>query len=406
MLSRLILLTLLFLPGSVHSEVHDNTFPDLFQHQFFTLTQGPELLCTTSHAGYFKKAQLLEIIDYYEKQHPALRQTAIDFLTRHSHPEHLSRLRKIKSECEEDQADSLCVLENYWESREAALRALAIFYDTKTLIKHSNDFDLPRFEPDHLRLFEKAIRKIPPFMRASMTKAKPMSQLEQAIETHHIKPATQALIREAAPDDADTRLWLDGTLPLTIMPGLGFRAQVVAQVYSGSNRVLITIHNFDKAKEKNAYRDIELTYLVDFRLPLMVHEFAHVIDNFHFWDGKTELYFFLWYKKLSSDIVNIYLIKDADLALWPSKWFEAFEYMWEVNNGRYNGKINEKLAELFAQYILIPFQLKTQSPSSYSWLKDEVFKGIEYQGYEACINPIVRELSFWEKAVAAPLGKQ
>jgi hypothetical protein len=159
MLLRLLLLTLLFLPGPVHSETRGHAFPDLFQHQFFTLSQGSELLCTTSHAGYFKKAQLLEIIDYYEKQHPALRQTAIDFLTRHSHPEHLSRLRKIKSECEEDRADSLCVLENYWESREAALRALALFYDTKTLIKHSNDFDLPSFEPDHLRLFEKPFVK-------------------------------------------------------------------------------------------------------------------------------------------------------------------------------------------------------------------------------------------------------
>ena len=380
-------------------------FTRLFQNKFFTLSRDSELLCTTSSEGYLPVSKLKEIIAYYESGNPGLRETAVSFLTRHTNLEHLTKLRHIKRRCAEQQADAMCRLEGYWGNLESALRVLALFYDTKTVIKHNNNYDLPRFEADHLRSFEKALRKIPPFMRAFITQAKPIRNLDSVFKSIDIPVHTRQLILDAFPKDAETRIWIDGTQPLSIIAGTGFRSEVVAQVYSGSNNIIFTIKNFDKAKDGRSYRDIGLTYLVDFRIPLIVHEFAHVIDNFHFWDGKENLYFFLWYRKMSTDIVFVHLIKDSALALWPSRWFSAFEYLWEINNGRYNGKINEKLAELFAQYILIPDELKMNSPDAYIWLRDDIFKGIEYTGYESCSNPVVRQLTWWENATARPLGR-
>lgn len=380
-------------------------FSGLFQNRFFTLSTNAELLCQTSARGHLSEPQLLEVIRYYEADNPTLRKTAIAFLTQHTDRNHLNDLEQLAQACQAQHQDDLCVLEGYWDNRESALRALALFYDTKTVIKHNDDDQMPRFEAHHLRVFEKALRKLPPFMREFIVKAKPMGDLDSVFKTTQIPEATQKLIRDAWPKDNDTRTWVDGTQPLTIHPGTGLRSQVVAQVYSGSNRIVFTIKNFDKAKENNRYRDIGLKYLVDFRIPLVVHELAHVIDNFHFWDGKETLYFFFWYRKLSTDIVHMYTIKDSSLALWPSRWFEAFEYLWEVNDGRYNGKINEKLAELLSQYILIPQPLKNESPETYAWLRNELFKGIEYTGYEACTRPIVRELNWWEEAIARPLGR-
>ena len=397
------LLAALYLPVQAQGAA----FTGLFQNKFFTLSRGTELLCTTSSEGHLPVSKLIEIIDYYEANNPGLRETAVSFLTRHTNLDHLTNLRRIKQRCGKQHADALCQLEGYWEDRESAMRALALFYDTKTVIKHNNNYDFPHFEADHLRSFEKALRKIPPFMRAFITQAKPIypRNLDSLFKETEIPTHTQQLILDAFPKDIETRVWIDGTQPLSIIPGIGFRSEVVAQVYSGSNNIVFTIKNFDKAKDGHSYRDIGLTYLVDFRIPLIVHEFAHVIDNFHFWDGKEDLYFFFWYRKMSTDIVFVHMIKDSQLSLWPSRWFNAFEYLWEINNGRYNGKINEKLAELFAQYILIPGELKTNSPGAYTWLRDDIFKGIVYTGYEGCSNPVVRELTWWESATSKPLGR-
>lgn len=384
----------------------EQAFTDLFRNRFFTLSQDHELLCTTSRTGHLSLTQLNEIINHYETGNPGLRQAAVAFLTQHTNPDHIDDLKRIKKACRKQQKDDLCILEGYWDSQENALRALALFYDTKTAVKHNNDYNIPRFDEDHLRVFEKALRKIPPFMREFIVKAKPIRDLETVFQTAGIPEKTQKLIRDAFPEDSETRVWLDDTQPLTIIPGIGLLNQVVAQVYSGSNSIIFTIKNFDLAKEGHTYRDIDLKYLVDFRIPLIVHELAHVIDNFHFWDGRETLYFFFWYRKLSTDIVYMHMIKDSELALWPSRWFEAFEFLWEVNDGRYNGKINEKLAELFSQYILIPQQLKTESPEAYEWLRNEIFQGIEYSGYETCRKPIVRDLSWWEATVARPLGRK
>lgn len=397
----LVLLGLLWLPGRTPA----NDFTDLFQNKFFTLSRDNTLLCATSSEGYLPSTRLEAIIDYYESFNPGLREAAVSFLTRHTDPEHLTRLRRIERRCAEQREPALCRLEGYWDNRDTALRVLALFYDTKTVIKHNNQFDYPRFEADHVRSFEKALRKIPPFMRAFITKAKPIRNLDAVFQKIDLPPHTKELILEAFPEDHETRVWIDDTLPLSIIPGAGFRQEVVAQVYSGTNHIIFTIKNFDKAKDGHSYPDIGLTYLVDFRIPLIVHELAHVIDNFHFWDGNENLYFFLWYRKMSTDIVYIHLIKDSELALWPSHWYNAFEYLWEVNNGRYNGKINEKLAELFAQYILIPGQLKTDSPGAYAWLRDEIFEGVEYSGYDSCRQPVVRELTWWEDATGRPLGR-
>jgi len=117
------------------------------------------------------------------------------------------------------------------------------------------------------------------------------------------------------------------------------------------------------------------------------------------------LYFFYRYRKISNDNKAMQIILDAKLALWPSKWFEAFEYLWEVNDGRYNDQVQEKLAELVSQYILIPKRLKQSSPKTYDWLRDDVFKNIEYKGYDSCPIPIVKPLNWWEHAIAKVLGQ-
>ena len=375
----------------------------LFQNRFFTLSQSNELLCATSEQQFTPPAQLAAIIQFYEKKHPNLRQQAVAVLTDHSNAEHLEDLADYRQDCQKSTSADLCVLEKYWGDKEAAWRALALFYDTKTVIKHSEDYQyqVKRFEADHLRLFEKAIRKMPALLRQSISKAKPVENLDQEIAN---KPtAMQALIRDAFQQDYKTSIWEDHTHPLTLVPGVGFRSQTVAQVFSGQNLIVFTVKEFDKGKEGAIYRDIDVEYLVDFRLPIVVHEFAHTIDNFHFWNGSDDLYFFYKYHKLSNDQQIMQIIADAKLSLWPSKWFEAFEYLHEINDGRYDGNVQEKLAELVAQYILIPERLQQSAPAAYQWLRNEVFRGVEYQGYDSCPTPVTRPLNWWQKYAS---GKQ
>jgi hypothetical protein len=391
---------LLCLPLLTYADTKAET---LFQNRFFTLSQNTDLLCATSLQEHTPIGALAAIIEFYEANHPGLRKQAVLVLTDHNNPEHLADLASFRRECANNVAGELCVLEKYWGDRDAAWRALALFYDTKTIIKHSDDYQLPHFKADHLRIFEKAIRKIPAFLRKSISKAKPNDNLAQEIAN---KPtALQALILDAFPDDYKTSIWQDHTHPLTLVPGYGFRNQTVAQVYSGQNLIIFTIKAFDKGKEGSSYRDIDLEYLVDFRLPIVVHEIAHTIDNFHFWNGTDDLYFFYQYRKISNAEETGKIIAEAKLALWPSKWFEAFEYLWEVNEGRYDGNTQEKLAELMAQYILIPERLQKSSPAAYLWLRDEVFKGIEYQGYDRCNTALTRPLKWWQDATSKMLGR-
>ncbi len=367
----------------------------LFQNRFFNLSQDTQLLCATSEQAFIPEQQLADIIQFYENHHTNLRKQAVAVLTDHTHPEHLQDLAEFRDDCKDSVSADLCVLEKYWDDRDAAIRVLALFYDTKTVIKHSDEYEARRFELDHVRVFEKAIRKIPAFLRRSISKAKPVDNLEQEIAD---KPtAMQELIREAFQEDYKTSIWQDHTHPLTLVPGFGFRSQTVAQVFSGQNLIVFTVKEFNKGKEYSTYRDIDVQYLVDFRLPIVVHEIAHTIDNFHFWNGQDDLYFFYKYHKISNDQQIMQIIAEAKLALWPSKWFEAFEYLHEVNDGRYDGNIQEKLAELLAQYILIPERLQQSAPAAYQWLRNEVFRGIEYQGYDRCASPITRPLSWWQK---------
>ena len=374
----------------------------LFQNRFFSLSQDNQLLCATSEQQYLPSAQLDKAIQFYENHHPNLRQQAIAVLTDHKNPDHLDDLADYREDCVNNASADLCLLEHYWSNQDAAKRALALFYDTKTVVKQSEDYNLPYFKADHVRIFEKAVRKIPAFLRQRISKAKPNDKLEQEIAD---KPsAMQALILDAFPDDYKTSIWQDHTHPLTLVPGHGFRSKTVAQVFSGQNLIVFTIKAFDKGKEGRTYRDIDLQYLVDFRLPIVVHEIAHTIDNFHFWNGEDDLYFFYKYKKISNAQETAKLIADAKLALWPSKWFEAFEALWEVNEGRYDGNTQEKLAELLAQYILIPERLKQSAPEAYQWLKQDVFENIEYQGYDSCPTPLTKPLTWWQEATAKALG--
>lgn len=375
----------------------------LFQNRFFSLSADNALLCATSEQAYLPPEQLAEVLRFYENDHPELRAQAVAVLTDHKNPERLADLADYREDCQDSAAPELCLLEKYWDDAEAARRALALFYDTKTVIKHSEDprYQIKPFGADHLRIFEKAVRKIPAFLRQNISRAKPVDQLEQEIAD---KPnAVQGLIREAYQQDYDTSIWQDYTHPLTLVPGIGFRSQTVAQVYSGQNLIIFTVKAFDKGKEGNIYRDIGVEYLVDFRLPIVVHEIAHTIDNFHFWNGQDQLYFFYKYRKISNDEQTRQIIAEAKLALWPSKWFEAFEYLHEVNDGRYDGNTQEKLAELVAQYVLIPERLKQSAPAAYDWLRDGVFRGIEYQGYDACRIPLTRPLTWWQQYASGKL---
>jgi len=376
----------------------------LFQNLFLPLSTDQSLLCTTDQSGFSSAADLSKIIHFYEKDNPAsLRKHAVAVLTDHSDPDHLEDLQEYQEDCQHAKSIDLCVLEKYWDSKEAAQRALALFYDTKTIIKHGENYKARRFTVDHLRVFEKAIRKIPAFMRKKISKAKPIKELGKVIE--NLDDSVQRLIQEAFPEDFATSIWSDDTHPLTFVPGIGFKSQVVAQVFSGQNLIIFTVKAFDKAKDGRLYRDIDLRYLVDFRIPIIVHEIAHTIDNFHFWNGDDDLYFFYRYRKLSNDKEILKLINHAKLSLWPSKWFEAFEYLWEINEGRYDGQTQEKLAELVAQYILIPERLKQSAPEAYAWLRDDVFRNIEYSGYDSCASPVVMPLTLWEHAIAKVLGK-
>lgn len=372
-------------------------YEPLFQNRFFTLSQDNQLLCATSEQQFMPTDKLADVIYFYERNHPQLRQHAVEVLTDHHNPDRQDDLADYREDCAKSFSADLCVLEKYWDDRDAAWRALALFYDTKTVIKHSEDpnYLLKPFQADHLRIFEKAIRKIPAFLRQRISKAKPVKNLDKEIAN---KPtAIQSLIKDAFQEDYNTSIWQDHTHPLTLVPGLGFRSQTVAQVFSGQNLIVFTVKEFDKGKEGAVYRDIDVQYLVDFRLPIVVHEIAHTIDNFHFWNGTDDLYFFYKYHKISNDEQIMKIIAEAKLALWPSKWFEAFEYLYEVNNGRYDGNVQEKLAELVAQYILIPERLKQSSPAAYQWLRNEVFRGGEYQGYDSCRTPITQPLTWWQK---------
>jgi hypothetical protein len=384
------------------THANQQTVHDLFQNKFFTLSQNSELLCATSSENYLSNAELNAVVSYYEQNRPGFRHDAVQLLTNHISPEHQAFLEEAKTSCLQAESVDLCVLQKYWQNPEAALRVLALFYDTKTIIKHNDDYYFPRFTEDHIRSFEKSIRKIPVFMRASITNAKPIRKLKEFIKD--LPPSKQELIIEAFPKDSETRVWLDDRHPLSLLPGEGFMGQVVAQVFNGRNSVVFTIDSFDKAKDGGIYRDIDLKYLVDFRLALIIHELAHVIDNFFFWDGAQDLYFFYRYRKISTDSRMREYVNTSKLALWPSKWFEAFEFLWEVNEGRYNGTVQEKFAELFAQYILIPERLKEVSPLGYAWIRDSIFQGIEYTGYSHCNQEITRSLTWWEDAIAKPLG--
>ncbi len=389
---------------SVAAEIaKENPSGRLFQHRFFGLSQDQSLLCATSAERYSSITELENIIAYYEQGGSKIRSLAVSVLTDHENEERQEDLQEFRNDCRLQPSPDFCVLEHYWDNREAALRALALFYDTKTIVKHSEDDSHRPFTVDHLRIFEKGIRKIPPFLRATISQAKPTKELES--EILKLPEPIQALAAEAYPEDFATSIWTDQTHPLMFAPGVGFQSETVAQVFSGQNLILFTVKAFDKGKDGRMYRDINLKYLVDFRLPILIHEIAHTIDNFHFWDGEEDLYFFYGYRKLSNDEQTTRIINEAELALWPSKWFEAFEHLWEVNHGRYDGRIQEKLAELVAQYILIPERLVLTSPQAYQWLRDDVFRGIEYRGYDSCERPITGKLDFWQDSVAKLLGR-
>jgi len=86
----------------------------------------------------------------------------------------------------------------------------------------------------------------------------------------------------------------------------------------------------------------------------VVHEIAHTIDNFHFWNGTDDLYFFYKYHKISNDEEIKKIIGRRQAGAVAIEVVRGFEYLGEVNEGRYTAIPRNKLAELLAQYILNP----------------------------------------------------
>ena len=112
-------------------------FRKLFQNRFFILSQNSELLCATSEEHYFSNEKLKQVIDYYESINPDLRRLSVQLLTKHTNPKHLEDIAESTEKCANNDAVDLCVLTRYWDSYESALRVLALFYDTKTIILHN-----------------------------------------------------------------------------------------------------------------------------------------------------------------------------------------------------------------------------------------------------------------------------
>lgn len=185
--------------------------------------------------------------------------------------------------------------------------------------------------------------------------------------------------------------------PMVVAPMSG---DSIGSVFIGSNQIFLQTQNIEAAKDGAKYKNLNLAFLVDFRLQMVVHEMGHVVDNMLTYTtrDKTCAYFQC---RRQSDSLKIILNRNR-AAEWPNRWWSAFTNLSEIQNERYEANDVERFAEFFAQYILMPIKLKAEAPEVYEALKAQVFRGVEYQGYETCST--VRELKWHEKALAPRLN--
>lgn len=349
----------------------------LFQHRYFTLQTDSNVLCGDSDTGNLTEEFLERVIKFYETQNPGIGTRAVSFLTTHQNPAHQIKVKDFEARCSTVDEPHRCVFYKYWGNKQTARLVLALFYDTKVVLQRTNDKKYLAFSLDQIQLFAKSIRRIPVELRQKMANAK--------------------LYEWQTP-------WEDGTIPMSLTPMErgAFGAKALGEVSRGSNIVGLHYRSLDAGKEGNKYSDLGLEFLVDFRFQLVLHEMAHVVDDYFFWDGTGSLGMFKDFPELSySEKGKSVLVED--LAIWPSGWWYAFDHLSEVSEGRYVGNLDEKFAEAFAQYILIPTLLKKVAPETYQWLHDTVFSGVTYEGYDSCTEKIVRPLTSFENLISPNL---
>lgn len=348
----------------------------LFERRLFRLDVTSKLTCQSSEGAQIAYKEILKAIAFYEAREPATVEKAALLLTQHSNSAHSRRVNEYRSKCASERNASRCLIRKYWEDEELANRVLAIFYDTGIVIQRDNADKFATFTIDQVMAIEKSIRKIPTPLLSKMSKG--------GSETGSGLPGEWVV---------------NGQIPITIVPGLTSGA--LGSVVSGSNLISFNAELLDRAKSGQKYSDVGYQFLADFRLHMIIHEMAHVLDGLFFLNDQSKAYFFHHY--VSHDPVAKPIIDESSAALWPSHWWDALEGRPGISNGRYATNNQEKFAEFFSQYILFPQGLKHEAPQMYDWLKKTVFAGIEYTGYESCRSEIVRPLANWEMYFAPSL---
>lgn len=361
----------------------------LFESKFFTLsTRADDVLCGGNDDGILDEAQIEQAIDYYESKNPNLASKAVEYLTGHVNSEFKEKLEGYKKRCAETTNPDHCILEKYWGNKKLARRVLALFYDTKASVKTSIDSGVKPFEPEHVYSIEKAVRRFPSHVREKISRAKN-------------KKST------LFPDEI---FWNEGGKPLEFNPigdsGLG--GDSIAYVLKGTNQVFVNPSWINLAKAGQKYTDLDLSFMTDFRPQFIVHEIAHVVDYYFFWNEREiRLPLFEHPSFVSANQEHQGIIEEAKLSKWPTNWFDAFTDLPDVSeDGVYNGSLPEKFAELVAQYMLLPEELRMKSSEAYSWLRGTFFQGIEYEGYSSCPESVVRPLKRHEKWYSRKLKDQ
>lgn len=343
----------------------------LFKNLFFKFSAGNELPCSTSNEGLLTDREIDQVISYYETLVPNLRENSVKyFFLQHQNKNIIQKIQTYWQICN---GRSLCVFEKYWGgSNKISLRALALFYDTRTILLRSNESAHEAFTISQVGAIEKTIRKIPIHIRQKIAYGRFGYGV---VMPNHRQPLTFAAMKTKN--------------------SFG-RAVVIA----GSNLVSVA-DSIDDAADGKAYKNINLKYLVDFRLQMLIHEVGHVVNHHLIWNYETDP------KNWSFDhffnLQNKNILDSHVPVLWVNRFFEGQEIPGVIENGRYIKHSGEKFAEFFAQYILMPQTLKDQNPQIYNLLYAKVFNGVQYQGYESCSKPTVKELSWIEKLTALTL---
>ena len=341
----------------------------LFQNKFFLPDYSSDLNCKGNEDGALDDTTIDQVIRFYEADNVELAKGAVRVLTDHSNGDHRARVDKYFASCANDRELSRCVIQKYWNSRRDGMRALALFYDTGIVIRRGNGSDHAAFTSDQVMAIEKAIRKIPTKLREKMNRGSPAWSLD--------------------------RYLIDGKTHLTFTASEAGTGGFLGAVAETNNGISFWRSGLEKARAGSAYKDIGLTFNVDFRMQMILHEVGHVVDCFNEDPAGKEILSSEW-KCISKTGEGRQLIKSSQAAIWPSRWWDAFKDSFEVRNGRYALNEKEQFAEMFAQYILIPSDLQREAPEMYGWLKKNVFDGIEYEGYEQC-KDIVAPLSRLQK---------